>query len=324
MDWSSGRRTAEESCGRRPPCPGRGPGSGVGPNPAPRHLRNPCDAAWLYLQPLAALAGVCLALALVRTCAPVAWAVGEFRAVGPAASALAWLEVRPEESGMTESHGSPGLPGLSGWVGLPREASTASSGSPSGSSSGQGGRSAYSRDVFGYQQTDEDGDGCPIREDVLARDLTRVRFRAGTCVVLSGRLRDPYTGRTIDFTRGRTTSSVVQIDHVVALHDAWRSGADRWSSDELTRYGNDPYNLLAVDGPANQEKSDSSAADWLPSNASFRCEYVARQIGIKRKYGLSVTSREREAMRQVLHGCPGQPVPSEESTRLKATAQGRT
>ena len=151
----------------------------------------------------------------------------------------------------------------------------------------------YDRDSFGFRATDDDGDGCDVRDDVLARDLTDVIFSAAKrCQVSSGTLADPYTGKTILFVRGRNTSAAVQIDHVVALANAWQSGARDWTTAQRYRFGNDPYNLLAVDGPANQDKGSASAAYWLPTNGEYRCEYVARQIGVKRHYGLTVTTSE--------------------------------
>ena len=122
-------------------------------------------------------------------------------------------------------------------------------------------------------------------------------------------LHDPYTGKTIRFTRGVKTSSAVQIDHVVALENAWRSGASAWDAGKRYAFANDPYNLLAVDGPANQAKGSASAAYWLPTNSAYRCDYVARQIGVKAKYSLSVTSNEKTAMQAVLHTCPAQEIP---------------
>ena len=170
--------------------------------------------------------------------------------------------------------------------------------------------SVYKRDAFGFRQYDPDGNGCDSRNDVLARDLRNVRYaNAERCKVQSGVLHDPYTGRTIDFVRGRSTSAKVQIDHVVALNNAWRSGADRWNTKKRYEFSNDPYNLLAVDGPANEDKGDADASVWLPPNAEYRCGYVARQIGVKARYGLSVTSAEKRAMLGVLHDCPGQGVP---------------
>ncbi len=168
----------------------------------------------------------------------------------------------------------------------------------------------YDRDLFGYRQTDEDGNGCDVREDVLARDLTDVQYKGvSDCRVESGVLNDPYTGQTIYFQRGRDTSSAVQIDHVVALENAWQSGASQWDQAKRYQYGNDMYNLLAVDGPANQSKGSASAAYWLPTNSDYRCDYVARQIGVKDKYGLTVTTQEKQAMLSVLHNCPAQAIP---------------
>lgn len=158
---------------------------------------------------------------------------------------------------------------------------------------------------------DPDGNGCDARNDVLARDLTGDVLDDDGCTVLSGTLEDPYTGRTIAFERGPLTSADVQIDHVVALKNAWVSGADRLAPDERTALANDPLNLRAVDGPTNGEKSASDAAEWLPPNESFRCEYVATQIAVKARYELSVTAPERDAMAGVLAGCPDQDVPSD-------------
>ena len=136
-------------------------------------------------------------------------------------------------------------------------------------------------------------------------------LRAGTrgCLVLSGRLDDPYTGQSIAFVRGESTSANVQIDHVVALSDAWQKGAQQWTTSTRTRFANDPLNLLAVDGPTNQGKSDGDAATWLPPRASYRCAYVARQTAVKARYRLWVTAAERDAVRRVLTSCAAQRLP---------------
>nr|WP_308802056.1 HNH endonuclease family protein [Streptomyces polyasparticus] len=157
--------------------------------------------------------------------------------------------------------------------------------------------------------------GCDTRNDVLRRDLANVAGKnASRCVVASGVLEhDPYTGKRIDFTRGQTTSMAVQIDHIVALSDAWQKGAQQLTQDQREALANDGLNLIAADGPANQQKSDADAATWLPANKSFRCPYVARQIAVKKKYKLWVTSAERDAMRRVLNTCPTQPLPDEQS-----------
>lgn len=149
---------------------------------------------------------------------------------------------------------------------------------------------------------------CDTRNSILQRDMTQV-VTDDHCHVTSGTLHDPYTGKTISFRRG-STSDAVQIDHVVALGDAWQKGAQQLSAAVRENLANDPLELLAVDGPANQQKSDGDAATWLPPYKPFRCQYVARQIAVKAKYGLWVTSAEKTAMQQVLASCPGQALPT--------------
>ena len=162
----------------------------------------------------------------------------------------------------------------------------------------------YSRDKFGPAWNDVDLNGCDTRNDILARDLKQVVFTAGSdCIVAKGTLHDPYTATTINFVRGVGTSSTVQIDHVVALAAAWRTGAKHLTADKRLFYANDTLVLLAVDGPTNGAKSDGDAADWLPPNTGYRCRYVAKQIAIKTKYELWVTQPERLKMTDVLSGC---------------------
>jgi hypothetical protein len=153
---------------------------------------------------------------------------------------------------------------------------------------------------------------------MLRRDLTAYTLKAGTngCLVLTGTLHDPYTGTSIAFVRGPGTSTRIQIDHVVALSDAWQKGAQRWSSAQRTAFANDPLNLLAVDGPTNQRKGDGDAATWLPPRKAYRCAYVARQIAVKHKYGVWVTAAERDAMVRILQTCPGQALPTGGQVRL--------
>jgi transposase len=164
----------------------------------------------------------------------------------------------------------------------------------------------YSRTgEFGSAWLDVDHNGCDTRNDILARDLTST-VRDERCRVLSGILDDAYTGRSIRFTRGETTSAQVQIDHMVPLLNAWETGAQQLTRAQRIALANDPRNLIAVDGPSNQQKSAGDAATWLPSNKTFRCEYVARQIAVKATYRLWVTRAEHDAMARVLSGCPGQ------------------
>ena len=152
--------------------------------------------------------------------------------------------------------------------------------------------------------------GCDTRNYILKRDLTDIVTRSATdCTVVSGVLNDPYTGKVINFVRGADTSDDVQIDHVVALSDAWQKGAQGLSMDERVLLANDGLNLLAVDGKTNQAKSDSDSASWLPPNKPHRCQYVARQIAVKQKYKLWVTASEKDAINRVLSDCPDQKLP---------------
>lgn len=164
---------------------------------------------------------------------------------------------------------------------------------------------AYRRDLFGDPWADIDSNGCDQRNDILARDLTNLEV-SGTCRVLSGTITDPYTADTIDFVRGPVTSEAVPIDHVVALSNAWSSGASDWDREQRVLLANDPLNLQATGQEPNSAKSDKSADVWLPQ-AGYRCEYVARQISVKAAYGLSVTAAEKGAMVSVLATCPEQP-----------------
>ena len=172
---------------------------------------------------------------------------------------------------------------------------------------GRAPRTGYSRDEFGNGWLDPDGNGCDARNDVLQRELDQVVTGPDNCRVLSGLLDDPFTATTIEFTRGPETSMDVQIDHIVALSDAWQKGARELSEEQRQRIANDPLNLLAVDGSANQQKSDSDAASWLPSNKSFRCQYVAIQTAVKAKYELWMTQAEYDAIRDTLLQCPSEP-----------------
>ncbi|MCM3924784.1 HNH endonuclease family protein [Frankia sp. AiPs1] len=165
----------------------------------------------------------------------------------------------------------------------------------------------YQREEFGTPWSDVDHNGCDTRNDILRRDLrsTTVR-RSDGCTVLTGELNDPYTTRIIRFDRSRNASAV-QIDHVVPLADAWRTGALDWTDAQRRQFANDPENLLAVDGPTNQRKSDHDAAEWLPPSPGEQCPYIARQVGLKSRYHLWVVAAEAKAMRAVLQKCSAQP-----------------
>jgi hypothetical protein len=177
---------------------------------------------------------------------------------------------------------------------------------------GRAPKTGYARDQFGTAWKDVDRNGCDTRNDILNRDLTSISYKVDSedCVVLSGILQDPYSGETINFLRGLTTSSDVQIDHVVALSNAWQTGAFKLSIERRTALANDPLNLLAVKGRLNSQKGDGDAATWLPPKKSYRCSYVARQVAVKYKYGLWLTAPEKAAILKLLQPCPGQLIPA--------------
>lgn len=171
---------------------------------------------------------------------------------------------------------------------------------------GRAPKTDYGRSQFGDGWASRQG--CDMRNIILHRDLKDVAVD-DQCRVTSGMLNDPYTGKTVPFMRGEHSSQAVQIDHVVAMSNAWQTGAQALSPEKREQFANDPLELLAVDGEANQEKSDSDAASWLPPNKAFRCQYIARQIAVKAKYELWVTQPEKDAMMRVLGTCPGQALP---------------
>ena len=176
---------------------------------------------------------------------------------------------------------------------------------------GRAPKTGYTRAQFGQAWADVDRNGCDTRNDMLKRDLTGIIYKAGTrnCVVASGVLVDRYSGETINFVRGNVTSMEVQIDHVVALSNAWQTGAFKLSAEQRKALANDPMNLFAVKGRLNSQKGDGDAATWLPPLKSFRCTYVAQQIAVKAKYSLWVVAPEKAAMSAILAKCPTQKIP---------------
>ncbi|CAM8639933.1 HNH endonuclease family protein [Candidatus Planktophila dulcis] len=177
---------------------------------------------------------------------------------------------------------------------------------------GRAPKTGYTRDQFGQAWADVDRNGCDTRNDILKRDLTSLTYKAKTrnCVVLSGTLLDRYSGESINFIRGNITSMEVQIDHVVALSNAWQTGAFKLTVEQRKALANDPMNLFAVKGRLNSQKGDGDAATWLPPLKSFRCVYVAQQIAVKAKYSLWVVPPEKAAMLSILAKCPTQKLPA--------------
>ena len=176
---------------------------------------------------------------------------------------------------------------------------------------GRAPKTGFARTSFGSPWSDVDRNGCDTRNDILIRDLSSIVFQSqqNRCVVLSGILDDPYSGTEINFVRGKSSSIAVQIDHVVALSNAWQTGAFGWNENKRKQFANDPLNLRAVKGSLNSQKGDGDAATWLPPNKSYRCTYVARQIAVKSRYQLWVTAPEKKAMEKILQSCPSELLP---------------
>ena len=173
---------------------------------------------------------------------------------------------------------------------------------------GRAPKTGYARSQFPHW-SDPDRNGCDARHDTLKRDLTNITYKVGTreCKVIAGQLLDPFSGKVITFS---TTKVIIDIDHVVALSNAWQTGAAYFDKNKRSQIANDPLNLLAVDSKLNRQKGDGDAATWLPPSKAFRCEYVARQVAVKAKYGLWVTQPEKVAIDKILSTCVGQKLPA--------------
>lgn len=158
----------------------------------------------------------------------------------------------------------------------------------------------YSRDAFGAAWKDVDRNGCDTRNDILKRDFSTAIFKAGTgdCKVIGGTWTDPYSNESYTFDKA---PSGAQIDHVVALKNAWQMGADLWTDQMRVEYANDPLNLIVTIASLNQQKSDSNAASWLPPYKPGRCAFIATQIAVKTKWKLYVTDAEKEVFVAILN-----------------------
>lgn len=171
---------------------------------------------------------------------------------------------------------------------------------------GRASKTGYERSKFGNGWSAVGG--CDMRNNILARDMTNLVVDEN-CLVLSGELIDPYSNQAISFHRGPNSSSLVQIDHIVSLSDAWQKGAQNLSYQRRVEFANDPLELIAVDGRLNEQKSDSDVASWLPPYEPFRCQFIARQVAVKHKYDLWVTRAEFDMMKRILTSCPSQRLP---------------
>ena len=170
----------------------------------------------------------------------------------------------------------------------------------------------YRRAAFGDAWDDDTTapggrNGCDTRDDILDRDLTDKTYAATKrCAraVAGGALRDPYTDKTVSFTRGNQVGASVQIDHIVPLAFAWDMGARDWNEELRKRFANDPANLLAVAGQANQDKGDLPPGEWMPPNTAFWCAYAVQFIDVLRGYRLPVDSASARQLRQATDDCP--------------------
>lgn len=180
----------------------------------------------------------------------------------------------------------------------------------------------YRRPAYGAAWDDDNSapggrNGCDTRDEILDRDLTDktyVSTKRCRTAVAAGRLRDPYTNATITFARGDQIGAAVQIDHIVPLAFAWDMGARDWTAETRKRFANDPANLLAVDGPANQDKGDSPPGEWMPPNSAFWCAYAMQFIEVVRGYRLPLDEPSADRLREAAAGCPA-PAPRDGSVR---------
>lgn len=229
------------------------------------------------------------------------------------------------QPGPTQAVASPSTPPTTPTPASPTPASSPSAGTAEAAAleltvKGRAPKTGYSRDQFGDGWVDVDRNGCDTRNDMLGLRLSAT-VMSGTCRVLEGTLEDPFTGATLRFVRGG--DSEVDIDHLVALSDAWQKGAASWEFAQRVAFANDPLNLEPVDAGQNRAKGDGDAATWLPPNRDFRCAYVARQVAVKAKYGVWVTQAELDAMLRVLGTCPGEPLPAPGDQPVLADNVGR-
>lgn len=167
--------------------------------------------------------------------------------------------------------------------------------------------SKYQRANFGETWEDIDSNGCETREDILKRDIPNATIK-GKCDVRKGSFSDPYTGKTINFNADDGKGGGVDIDHIIPLSLGWKTGASEWDAAKRLKFANDPLNLMASDSGENRKKGDKDASAYLPPNKAFHCEYVARQVSVRVKYGTWITPAEKSAIYTVLQSCPTQPL----------------
>lgn len=158
----------------------------------------------------------------------------------------------------------------------------------------------YDRALFPHW-IDADGDGCTTRYEVLIKESTRAVSVGSGCYLTGGKWYSAYDGAW------STNPTTFDIDHLVALKEAWDSGAWSWSTARRRAYANDlgyGATLRAVSAASNRSKSDKDPAQWLPSRTAFRCTYATQWVAVKTRWNLAVDAAERSALRSLLASCP--------------------
>jgi hypothetical protein len=162
----------------------------------------------------------------------------------------------------------------------------------------------YDRPSFGDWR-DEDGDCQDTRNEVLLRDLTNVLLDERGCVVLRGMLRDPYTGELVEFVRGRSTSSLVQIDHVLPPKAAWDGGAHAWPTEVKRAFYNDLDNLVASAGRVNASKGALLPSAWTERvTTGAGCAYLATVLQVATSYDVDLPPAEDAYLASAINQCP--------------------
>jgi hypothetical protein len=163
----------------------------------------------------------------------------------------------------------------------------------------------YDRDRFGPAWADIDHNGCDQRNDTLSAYLADVQYRAGThdCVVETGTFTDPYTGEIRPFVKSQAGGGV-DIDHLVPLEQAWRSGAWAWTDEQRAAYANDLTLLVPTDASLNRSKGSQDVTTWLPpAEGGYVCTYLERWVTVKTTWDLTVTTDELAALSAGLADC---------------------
>jgi hypothetical protein len=158
-----------------------------------------------------------------------------------------------------------------------------------------GSMKGYSREKFPHWRSA--GENCDVRDSVLKRDGTKVKLSG--CNVVAGTWKSVYDGKTL------TSPTQVDIDHVVPLANAWRSGASSWTTKQREDFANDldDPQLVAVSASSNRSKGDQDPSTWKPSDSSSWCGYAQDWIAVKTHWKLTVTTAEKSALADMLRKC---------------------